>query len=75
MTEWISVKERKPKHEQTVLWYVPDRFLSNIYIGTYEIYGTEEYIEIVPVIPELFLFHITHTTHWAELPAPPLEDL
>ena len=69
MIEWISVYDKKPKIEQTVLCILAD--------GHYQILSYDEYgyfKAVIPYDPSWMDYHeLMPVTHWMELPKPPKE--
>jgi hypothetical protein len=69
MTEWISVRDKKPKTDQTVLCLLAD--------GCHQILSYDEYgyfKAVIPYDPSWMNYHeLMPVTHWMPLPLPPLE--
>lgn len=70
MTKWISVKDRLPRDNVSVL-IVSDIFLSKIRIGSIKYRSSDYFWEVIDFDYEVLINK--EVTHWMPLPEPPKE--
>jgi len=74
--KWVSVKERLPENDESVLIYFKDEFREYIYTGSFT-EGSCDYCERKTCFIETYgnnIFHFPYVTYWAVIPEPPKDD-